>query len=329
MLAYLISLPIWNFVLPAYSFWHFDDFSWGQTRRVSGDGDGHLGDKEGEFDSSHIIMKRWAEFERERRGKSGIPKDSTFDVIRRKDSRVTETVPVKVDRRYSVGSASVSESYTETVSASRHSQQAMLPTVAAPRLPEYPHRTPSPSESSNHVSRSGEGGDSSPPSDYVAIDDREPIIPRPSQQARASPSESSAYVRQGIPNPSPTYNSEMQNAHRYAQPQAVSYDQQPYAQDRDRGSLSVRPPVPPTGLPRPTHARGTSRGVTLSDPGVVPAGPESVRRVPRQGKRTSVGPPSIVQPQPRSGSRTPSRMSSGPSGLPPGAAPPQYPRGGQ
>jgi chitin synthase len=34
MLAYLLALPIWNFVLPVYSFWHFDDFSWGETRYV-------------------------------------------------------------------------------------------------------------------------------------------------------------------------------------------------------------------------------------------------------------------------------------------------------
>lgn len=32
MLIYLLALPIWNFVLPVYSFWHFDDFSWGETR---------------------------------------------------------------------------------------------------------------------------------------------------------------------------------------------------------------------------------------------------------------------------------------------------------
>jgi chitin synthase len=69
--VYLVSLPIWNGVLPAYAFWHFDDFSWGQTRRVAGDKGGHHGDKEGEFDSTHIVMKRWAEFERDRRWKSG------------------------------------------------------------------------------------------------------------------------------------------------------------------------------------------------------------------------------------------------------------------
>ena len=80
MFVYLLSLPIWNFVLPAYAFWHFDDFSWGQTRKVTGDKKGGHGDKEGEFDSSHIVMKRWAEFERDRRWKSGTQsRDSTYN----------------------------------------------------------------------------------------------------------------------------------------------------------------------------------------------------------------------------------------------------------
>lgn len=34
---------------------------------VEGEEKGNHGDKEGEFDSSHIVMKRWAEYERERR----------------------------------------------------------------------------------------------------------------------------------------------------------------------------------------------------------------------------------------------------------------------
>lgn len=72
MLIYLFSLPIWNFVLPTYAYWHFDDFSWGQTRRVEGDKGAHNGDKEGIFDSTRIVMKRWAEWERERRLKMGL-----------------------------------------------------------------------------------------------------------------------------------------------------------------------------------------------------------------------------------------------------------------
>jgi chitin synthase len=68
MAIYLLSLPIWNFVLPAYAFWKFDDFSWGDTRKTAGEKTKKAGlEYEGEFDSSKIKMRRWAEFERERR----------------------------------------------------------------------------------------------------------------------------------------------------------------------------------------------------------------------------------------------------------------------
>jgi chitin synthase len=79
MVIYLLSLPIWNSILPAYAYWHFDDFSWGQTRMVSGDKGGNHGDKEGELDSTNIVMKCWAEFERERRWKHGAySRDSAY-----------------------------------------------------------------------------------------------------------------------------------------------------------------------------------------------------------------------------------------------------------
>lgn len=69
MLVYLLSLPIWNFVLPTYAYWHFDDFSWGDTRKVEGvkDKKGGHADRSGEFDSSVITMKKWSEYEMERR----------------------------------------------------------------------------------------------------------------------------------------------------------------------------------------------------------------------------------------------------------------------
>lgn len=65
MFVYLVALPIWNFVLPSYAFWKFDDFSWGETRTIAGGDKGHE-DEEGEFDHSKIKMRRWKEFERER-----------------------------------------------------------------------------------------------------------------------------------------------------------------------------------------------------------------------------------------------------------------------
>ncbi|KAI8065942.1 chitin synthase-domain-containing protein [Gongronella butleri] len=69
MLVYLCSLPIWNFVLPAYAYWHFDDFSWGQTRRVQGadeKGEDH-GRREGEFDSTGIVMRRFEDWVKQER----------------------------------------------------------------------------------------------------------------------------------------------------------------------------------------------------------------------------------------------------------------------
>jgi chitin synthase len=68
MIIYLLSLPVWNFVLPVYAFWKFDDFSWGDTRKTAGETTKKAGiEYVGEFDSSKITMKRWAEFERDRR----------------------------------------------------------------------------------------------------------------------------------------------------------------------------------------------------------------------------------------------------------------------
>jgi len=65
MLIYLCSLPIWNFVLPVYAYWKFDDFSWGETRKTAGEKTKKAGiEYEGEFDSSKITMKRWGDFER-------------------------------------------------------------------------------------------------------------------------------------------------------------------------------------------------------------------------------------------------------------------------
>ncbi|KAK9765809.1 Chitin synthase 4 [Basidiobolus ranarum] len=74
MLIYLLSLFVWNFLLPVYAFWHFDDFSWGQTRQVEGEkeGEGGHGEKEGEFDASRITMKKWSEFERNKRRKTNL-----------------------------------------------------------------------------------------------------------------------------------------------------------------------------------------------------------------------------------------------------------------
>lgn len=61
MLIYLLSLPIWNFVLPLNAFWKFDDFSWGTTRQIQGEDRTH-GDegpeKEGQGEGEGTVVKK-------------------------------------------------------------------------------------------------------------------------------------------------------------------------------------------------------------------------------------------------------------------------------
>jgi chitin synthase len=66
MLIYIIGLPIWTFFLPLYSFWHMDDFSWGNTRVVMGEkGKKIVTHDEGTFDPSEIPQKTWQQYEEE------------------------------------------------------------------------------------------------------------------------------------------------------------------------------------------------------------------------------------------------------------------------
>lgn len=67
MFIYLAALPIWNFILPVYAFWHFDDFSWGETRKVEGEakGEGH-GDGGKSSSGPAVPMRRWEDWERSR-----------------------------------------------------------------------------------------------------------------------------------------------------------------------------------------------------------------------------------------------------------------------
>ena len=37
MVFYILAIPIFSFLLPLYSFWRMDDFSWGATRVVLGE----------------------------------------------------------------------------------------------------------------------------------------------------------------------------------------------------------------------------------------------------------------------------------------------------
>ncbi|KAI1339488.1 class V chitin synthase [Xylariaceae sp. FL0016] len=66
MILYIIAIPVFSFGLPLYSFWHMDDFNWGNTRVVAGEsGKKVVISDEGKFDPASIPRKKWEEYQGE------------------------------------------------------------------------------------------------------------------------------------------------------------------------------------------------------------------------------------------------------------------------
>jgi chitin synthase len=66
MILYIMAIPVFSFALPLYSFWHMDDFSWGNTRVVTGEqGRKIVITDEGKFDPASIPHKKWEEYQAE------------------------------------------------------------------------------------------------------------------------------------------------------------------------------------------------------------------------------------------------------------------------
>ncbi|EMD32671.1 glycosyltransferase family 2 protein [Gelatoporia subvermispora B] len=228
MLVYLLSLPVWNGILPAYAFWHFDDFSWGQTRQIAGEKKDSHGDKEGEFDSSHIVMKRWAEFERERRWKSGSQsRDSTYyDYTSPKKSesnRQSFISTADTNQPTTYSDQNTYESSTAPTPRQRHdsNQLLMLPAPLAANRGVAGSAT-SASVSTTALSRSSEEDSTSD------IGSAQRLVSSPqdmyaSQGDHQSPFSEQYYAAQQHPQQS--------YQQHYAQQQHSQYSQQAYAQD--------------------------------------------------------------------------------------------------
>lgn len=62
MIIYLLATPIFALGLPLYSFWHMDDFTWVNTRVVTGEkGQKIVISDEGKFDPASIPKRKWEE----------------------------------------------------------------------------------------------------------------------------------------------------------------------------------------------------------------------------------------------------------------------------
>ncbi|KNZ56046.1 uncharacterized protein VP01_250g3 [Puccinia sorghi] len=299
MLVYLLSLPIWNAVLPTYAYFHMDDFTWGETRKVEGAKEKAHGDKEGEFDSSHITMKRWVEFERERRWKadqvSGILGENTFR---------TGTPLAPPSARYSRNSsmdnwssATVSDPYGNRLPSI---QQLSLPQPLAreePKLPpgrQYlnPRMPPRQTSHDSYISRVN---------DVEAS--REPIL-----RAYRTPTEPAAISK-----------SPFDDEERAAHNNEFSHLFQSTHPDDDQQSSSHSTVLGGSAGTNGLELKaGFARGVTLSDAGAVPDSMGSLRRIDRP-THSNLPPLQLTDQQPARNSpliQTPSQDESSPS--PPG-----------
>ncbi|KAJ3080887.1 hypothetical protein HK102_002745 [Quaeritorhiza haematococci] len=67
MIVYILATPVHSFYIPCYAFWHFDDFSWGNTRVVVGEGGKKMMYQAdvATFDPKSIPTKKWSDHEAE------------------------------------------------------------------------------------------------------------------------------------------------------------------------------------------------------------------------------------------------------------------------
>lgn len=78
-LTQMIAFPLYAFLLPIYSFWHMDDFSWGNTRIVVGEKGNKkvvAGTDDEPYDDSMIPRKRFTEYQQEILAAGDAPRDT-------------------------------------------------------------------------------------------------------------------------------------------------------------------------------------------------------------------------------------------------------------
>ncbi|KAJ2263679.1 ATP-dependent RNA helicase [Coemansia sp. RSA 376] len=72
MVIYILAIPVWNFIMPVYAFWRFDDFSWGKTRMVGPEDSSTSFITDDERQALEPIpLMRWKDWMRDNLGLSG------------------------------------------------------------------------------------------------------------------------------------------------------------------------------------------------------------------------------------------------------------------
>ncbi|BGP13252.1 hypothetical protein JCM10213_004978 [Rhodosporidiobolus nylandii] len=127
LIIYLLAYPIYSFLLPVYSFWRFDDFTWGNTRVVVGEGRSKkvLQAEEEAFDESSIPLAKFSEYE-------AALADDVYDTRSEKSGSVGGfSLATKLPPGSYMGGG---DYYRDTV----HTRQGSRSTVGQFNLPQLP-----------------------------------------------------------------------------------------------------------------------------------------------------------------------------------------------
>jgi len=141
MVVYIISYPVYSFFLPIYSFWRMDDFSWGNTRLVIGEGNNKkvIMNDDLKFDESMIPLKKFSEYEAEawetttaQHDHNDAQSDDSRSIAASKKSRARSQAPRTAEPQTYHPASNSGDYYRDTNLT--HNSSAN-PDVTIPRLP--------------------------------------------------------------------------------------------------------------------------------------------------------------------------------------------------
>ncbi|BGP37180.1 hypothetical protein JCM10450v2_001087 [Rhodotorula kratochvilovae] len=126
LIIYLIAYPVYSFLLPCYSFWRFDDFTWGNTRVVVGEGRSKkvLQAEEEAFDESTIPLAKFADYE-------AALAEETYDT---RSEKSHSTAGFSLATRIPQGAYQRSE-YLAADTHARHASRSTMQLGGLPQMP--------------------------------------------------------------------------------------------------------------------------------------------------------------------------------------------------
>lgn len=124
---------MYSFFLPIYSFWCMDDFSWGNTRLVIGEGSNKkviMNDDE-KFDDSMIPLKKFSGKDSLCKNLRGIS-DASFQSTRLRPGRLRHGIPMKLGMTAEpihspdLGRMEVHQGQSPHAASTRHLKQVII-----------------------------------------------------------------------------------------------------------------------------------------------------------------------------------------------------------